>query len=134
MNAASILGRTIPNFLADKYGPLNGKHTCGAHFGPLADAFAVLIVSGFITGGLIFSLFGATNVGGVTAFAIVYGFFSGGCKSFSSAISNLSSLLILVRFRSDLCCGSRCSVFHNSGRHGGPSVRSRHLFSENCPS
>jgi len=64
MNAASIFGRIIPNFLADHYGPLN-----------------IMIPSGIITAALIFGMFGATSIGGVTAFGIFYGFFSGGLVS-----------------------------------------------------
>ncbi|KAF9561240.1 MFS general substrate transporter [Agrocybe pediades] len=64
MNAASVFGRTIPNFLADHYGPLN-----------------IMIPSGVLTACLIFAMFGATTVAGVTSFAIFYGFFSGGLVS-----------------------------------------------------
>ncbi|KJA21762.1 hypothetical protein HYPSUDRAFT_41606 [Hypholoma sublateritium FD-334 SS-4] len=64
MNAASVFGRTVPNFAADYFGPLN-----------------VLIPSGIISAGLIFGMFGATSVAGVTAFAVFYGFFSGGLVS-----------------------------------------------------
>lgn len=38
----------------------------------------VMIISATLSGGLIFALFGATSIGGVTAFGICYGFFSGG--------------------------------------------------------
>ncbi|TFK37091.1 major facilitator superfamily domain-containing protein [Crucibulum laeve] len=60
MNAASIFGRTVPNFLADYY---------------------VIIISGTVSAGLIFAMFGATSAGGVAAFGIFYGFFSGGVVS-----------------------------------------------------
>ncbi|XP_006456029.1 hypothetical protein AGABI2DRAFT_77443 [Agaricus bisporus var. bisporus H97] len=63
MNATSIFGRIVPNLIADKYGPMN-----------------TLIVSSFVTGGLVFALFGATNEGGAAAFGIFYGFFSGGSE------------------------------------------------------
>jgi predicted MFS family arabinose efflux permease len=64
MNAASIFGRTVPNFVADHYGPMN-----------------VLIPSGLISAGLIFAMFGATSVAGVATFGVFYGFFSGGMVS-----------------------------------------------------
>ena len=67
MNAASFFGRTVPNVLADIYGPVN-----------------VMTVAAFLSAGLIFALFGATSVAGVTAFAIFYGFFSGGVVSLSA--------------------------------------------------
>jgi hypothetical protein len=60
-NGASIFGRILPNLFADKVGLLNS-----------------LILMSFGTGVLVFSLFGVTNIGGVTVFAILYGFFSGG--------------------------------------------------------
>ena len=69
-NGASTFGRTIPNLLADKLGVLN-----------------VFIVVTFGAGILLFALFGINSVGGVTIFAILYGFFSGGglsCLSFVS--------------------------------------------------
>ncbi len=31
MNAASVFGRTVPNFLADKYGPFNGMFAGVTH-------------------------------------------------------------------------------------------------------
>jgi hypothetical protein len=62
-NAASILGRTLPNLLADKIGPLN-----------------VSIFVSFGTGVMVFALFGVTDLSGVIVFAILYGFFSGGSQ------------------------------------------------------
>ncbi|KAF8154611.1 major facilitator superfamily domain-containing protein [Crassisporium funariophilum] len=67
MNASSVFGRTVPNFMADHYGPLN-----------------VLIPSAVISAGLIFGMFGATSVAGVVAFGIFYGFFSGGMVSLAA--------------------------------------------------
>ncbi|KAF5381766.1 hypothetical protein D9615_005434 [Tricholomella constricta] len=64
MNASSILGRTVPNFLADVYGPLN-----------------ILIPSGVISGGLVFAMFGASSTAGAIVFGVFYGFFSGGVVS-----------------------------------------------------
>jgi hypothetical protein len=64
MNAASILGRTLPNIVADKVGVLN-----------------ILIVMTLGTGAMVFALLGATSVGYVTMFSILYGFFSGSGQS-----------------------------------------------------
>ncbi|RPD65718.1 MFS general substrate transporter [Lentinus tigrinus ALCF2SS1-7] len=61
LNGASLFGRTIPNFLADVWGPFN-----------------VIIPMTAISGCLIFAMFGATSDGALIAFAILYGFFSGG--------------------------------------------------------
>ncbi|KIJ37821.1 hypothetical protein M422DRAFT_60904 [Sphaerobolus stellatus SS14] len=52
-------GRTIPNFFADKYGPIN---------------LIILMVIG--TAVIICSMFGVHTVGGVAAFAILFRFFS----------------------------------------------------------
>ena len=63
LNAASFFGRTMLNFLADQYGRFN-----------------IACPTAFITTGLVFLMFRATTVGGTIAFAILYGFFSGGCE------------------------------------------------------
>ncbi|CAE6475518.1 unnamed protein product [Rhizoctonia solani] len=60
LNAASILGRTIPNFIADKIGPFNLLIPCSA-----------------ITGALIFAMFGVKSPAALIVFSILYGFFSG---------------------------------------------------------
>ncbi|PCH33722.1 MFS general substrate transporter [Wolfiporia cocos MD-104 SS10] len=60
LNGVSIFGRTLPNVLADKIGPLN-----------------VFIPVNCITGALVFAMFGATSRGAVVVFSILYGFFSG---------------------------------------------------------
>lgn len=67
MNAASVFGRTVPNFVADYFGPLN-----------------VMIPSSIISAGLIFAMLGASSVKGVVSFAIFYGFFSGGVVSLAT--------------------------------------------------
>ncbi|KAM0786322.1 hypothetical protein ACM66B_001797 [Microbotryomycetes sp. NB124-2] len=60
LNASSIFGRTIPNIVADRVGPFN-----------------VLIPMCVMTCVLVWAMFGADNVGGAIAFAILYGFSSG---------------------------------------------------------
>ncbi|KAF6752787.1 major facilitator superfamily domain-containing protein [Ephemerocybe angulata] len=61
MNAGSLLGRTLPNIVAD-----------------------LLIISSIFTGSLIFAMFGATSLAGVAAFSVFYGFFSGGVVSLAA--------------------------------------------------
>ncbi|KAH9837553.1 major facilitator superfamily domain-containing protein [Rhodofomes roseus] len=61
LNAASVIGRTIPPAISDRVGTLN-------MLAPLAA----------ITGALVFVMFAATTPGGVIVFAIFYGAFSGG--------------------------------------------------------
>lgn len=60
LNAAGIAGRIIPNFFADRTGPLNMLVPC--LFGAAILTFAWL---------------GVHNEGGIIAFALIYGFFSG---------------------------------------------------------
>lgn len=60
MNAGSIPGRIFPNYLSDKFGPMN-------LFGPAALVCAVLT----------FSMVAVKTLGGVTVVALIYGFFSG---------------------------------------------------------
>ncbi|KAM0746143.1 MFS general substrate transporter [Meredithblackwellia eburnea MCA 4105] len=60
LNAGSFVGRTVPNFFADKIGPFNALIPCCG-----------------ISGILIFAMFGATSEGGSIAFAVLYGIFTG---------------------------------------------------------
>jgi predicted MFS family arabinose efflux permease len=64
LNTASIAGRIIPNFITDYIGPLN-----------------VLMPASLITGILALCWIGITTKGGVIAFAVLYGLFSGGFVS-----------------------------------------------------
>lgn len=60
LNAASIFGRVIPNFIADKAGPLN-----------------VIIPGTIATCVLAFGWLGVKSTAGLIVFSILYGFFSG---------------------------------------------------------
>ncbi|KZT61354.1 MFS general substrate transporter [Calocera cornea HHB12733] len=60
INGASIIGRTLPNLIADKLGPIT-----------------VLIPSSTIAGALVFALLGIKNVGGLVVVCLLYGFSSG---------------------------------------------------------
>ena len=62
LNASSTFGRLILNASADVFGPFN-----------------MICPVTVITGALIFAMFGASSTVGAITFAIVYGFFSGGC-------------------------------------------------------
>jgi hypothetical protein len=64
MSATSIIGRIATNLYANRLGPLN-----------------LLIISTFISGILMFALFGVTSPGSSVAFAAVYGIASGACES-----------------------------------------------------
>ncbi|CAL1703508.1 unnamed protein product [Somion occarium] len=69
LNAGSILGRLIPNLLADRYGNLN-----------------VMIPICFVNGILVFAMFGVKSIAGAAVFSLLYGFTSG---SFISLIPPL---------------------------------------------
>ena len=60
LNAASVFGRIIPNFLADKVG-----------------AFNLLVPCTFAAGILVLCWIDVVNIAGITVFTILYGFFSG---------------------------------------------------------
>lgn len=60
LNAASVPGRIIPNFIGDYIGPLN-----------------VLIPAAFMTGIMALIWIGVTSFAGIITFACFYGFFSG---------------------------------------------------------
>ncbi|KAF2450860.1 hypothetical protein P171DRAFT_348267 [Karstenula rhodostoma CBS 690.94] len=59
LNAGSTFGRTVPNYLSDKFGPMN-------LFGPAA------LVCGILT-----SLIAVKNLVSVSVLSLFYGFFSG---------------------------------------------------------
>ncbi|QRV86674.1 major facilitator superfamily transporter [Ceratobasidium sp. AG-Ba] len=69
LNAASVFGRTVPNFVADKYGPLN-----------------LLIPCATISGILIFAMFGVKSSSALIVFGLLYGFFSGAYISLVSPV------------------------------------------------
>ncbi|KAJ7721053.1 MFS general substrate transporter [Mycena metata] len=69
LNAATIFGRTIPSFLADRYGALN-----------------VAIPMTTVSGGLVFAMLNLQTVGSLFVFAAFYGFFSGAFMSLLSAM------------------------------------------------
>lgn len=74
LNAASVFGRIIPNFIADKTGPLN-----------------VLIPCSIISAVLSLCWIAIHDVAGLTVFAIFYGFFSGTFVSLPpSTVASLS--------------------------------------------
>ncbi|TFY78804.1 hypothetical protein EWM64_g5208 [Hericium alpestre] len=74
MNGSSIPGRILPNIFANRLGGFN-----------------LLISSCVACSALIFALYGVDATGGTTAFAILYGFFSGAWLSLlSPAVASLS--------------------------------------------
>ncbi|KAJ7634826.1 major facilitator superfamily domain-containing protein [Roridomyces roridus] len=69
LNAGSVVGRILPNFFADKFGPFNMIIPC------------VLICSG-----LMFSLLGITSTGSMVPVAIIYGIASGAYLALTIAV------------------------------------------------
>lgn len=87
MNAGSIFGRIIPNIIADRVGAIN-----------------VLLPFTFVTSVLAFAWMGIHNLGGIIAFAILYGFFSGAIVSLPpTALAALSPDLSRVGTRMGMC-------------------------------
>lgn len=72
MNAGSVGGRILPNFVADRVGPYNMLIPCLA-----------------ISSALIFSIFALKTCAAIIVFAALYGFWSGscGCSSFVCLLS-----------------------------------------------
>lgn len=63
MNAAGLPGRVLPGILADRFGPFN-----------------IIVPVLLVNAALIFALFGVSAEGGIVAFVVFYGAFSGACK------------------------------------------------------
>ncbi|KIM75300.1 hypothetical protein PILCRDRAFT_680559 [Piloderma croceum F 1598] len=109
-NGASILGRTIPNFLADRYGVIN-----------------TITVMSFATGALVFAMLGIDSVGGVVAFAILYGFCSGGVLSLGAPL-----MARFIRDESEIGMRLGVAYFLNSFAYlAGPPVSGALLGSQN---
>ena len=81
LNAASIFGRILPNFVADKIGPYN-----------------MIIPFSFSTGVLLFGWLGVSSRAGLIMHALLYGFFSG------AFISLLPSVLMVCPPRAMRLC------------------------------
>lgn len=69
LNATSIFGRILPNFVAGKTGPLN-----------------IIIPCTFMTGVLILCLIAVRNIAGITVVVLLFGFFSGSLVSLPPTI------------------------------------------------
>jgi hypothetical protein len=85
MNLSGVLGRTIPNWLADHYGvlevssPINiSEPTKCTEYRHSRVQFYVPCTT--IAGVLVLSLGAATNSGGIIVFSVLYGFFAGSSK------------------------------------------------------
>jgi len=73
VNAASVFGRSLPNLIADRFGILQ-----------------VMVPSVFVTGVMVFAMFGVKSVGAVVIFCLIYGFSSG---AFVSLMAPLLAVL-----------------------------------------
>lgn len=63
LNAGSIFGRILPNFLADRFG-----------------AYNMLLPCLFISSALVFSMLAINRLAELVTFGILYGFWSGSCR------------------------------------------------------
>lgn len=64
MNAGGAIGRLIPNFLADIYGPYN-------------VTIPVILICAIVT----FIILGLHQLGGIIVIGLLYGAMNGACKS-----------------------------------------------------
>ncbi|KAJ7130312.1 MFS general substrate transporter [Mycena epipterygia] len=74
LNAATIFGRTIPNFIADKYGALN-----------------VAIPMTTVSGGLVFAMLNLQSVGSLFVFAAFYG-----CENLVFLVSRIGIAMFIL--------------------------------------
>lgn len=112
LNAASLFGRIICGILADRYGTFYGKKRTKKeerNFSVHLYSCLVLILASFIAGSTLFTMEKAVSAGGLIAFAIVYGFFSGACQSFLW-VSVLSFFFTNIVVRFELRCGNTADL------------------------
>jgi MFS family permease len=89
LNIMGVVGRTVPNFFADVFGPFN-----------------IAIFTGVLTGAFVFMLLASKSVAATVIFAILYGFTSGGFVSvigpvaatFSKNINEVGTRMGFVTF------------------------------------
>ncbi|KAE9398860.1 MFS general substrate transporter [Gymnopus androsaceus JB14] len=70
LNVVGVLGRTVPNSLADHFGSIN-----------------VALATGIVTGAFVFLLLASKSVAATVAFAVIYGFSSGGFVSIIAPVA-----------------------------------------------
>ncbi|SCO91259.1 related to monocarboxylate transporter [Fusarium oxysporum] len=87
LNAASVFGRIIPNYMADTSGPLN-----------------MMMICAMVSGILVFCLVAITKTSSLIVFCILYGFFSGAFVSLIPPILTLlSPKLGVIGTRMGMC-------------------------------
>ncbi|KAK0615269.1 major facilitator superfamily domain-containing protein [Bombardia bombarda] len=83
LNAGSVFGRVVPNYFADKIGPLN-----------------IMIIACFVSSLLSFCWIAVNSKAGIIVFCILYGFFSGSFVSLPApTIASLSPNMSVVGAR-----------------------------------
>ncbi|PVF96842.1 MFS general substrate transporter [Serendipita vermifera] len=100
LNGASVIGRIVPNFIGDVWGPFNALITC---------TFACAIIS--------ICMLAATNTAGIIAIAVLYGLFSG---AYISLISPLFASLAKHVSEIGIRMGLAFSVLSFAGLAGTP--------------
>lgn len=79
LNGTSTFGRVLPNYVADKIGPLNVITPCAA-----------------VTAILAWCWIATSSKGGIIAFCVFYGFFSGSSKQTDSQIPVVAETYLLT--------------------------------------
>ncbi|KZT61339.1 MFS general substrate transporter [Calocera cornea HHB12733] len=101
-NGAGVFGRVVPNYLADKYGPM----TCQ-------------MPSLYISTVLIFALAGTKDQSSLIAFCVLYGFFSGAVFSlFAPALSLMADSMAEIGIR----MGLAFAIFGIAALTGNPII------------
>lgn len=77
LNASSFVGRIVPNFMADFYGPMNSTYFTSDMSYVICSVHIVVGPTGVCCGLIIFLMFAAKSIGALVTFAVLYGFFSG---------------------------------------------------------
>ena len=109
INASSTIGRVLPNFYADKTGPLNMQ-----------------IPFSFIAAILCFGWIAVKNTTGLIIWSIVYGFFCGCFASMpSSSVMSLTSDLQVMGSRMGMALGASGFGFLIGSPIGGAILRSQ---------
>lgn len=102
LNAASVFGRTLPNWLSDKIGPLN-----------------VIIPGAFICAILVFCLIPVHNLGGIVVVTLFVGFFTG---IFIALPSVIFVVLTADKSRVGTRIGMGFAIFSIGVLLGGPAA------------
>lgn len=86
MNAAGMIGRVVPNALADKYAPLSTFQASQTNHQFRAGNLNVIVVCAFLSALMAFVWIAAKSTASLIVVSILYSFFSGGLMALPPAI------------------------------------------------